>query len=332
MGSPKDYTAEYPFSKRHCLSISDYHRMDIEALLALGEYYQDLQNNREPVPPVLRGKTAVNLFFENSTRTEKSFEVAAKRLGADVISMNVGSSSVKKGETLLDTAATLNAMRPDILVVRHGSSGAPALLSQKISCAVINAGDGMHEHPTQALLDALTLRTTFGGDIGGLRIAICGDILHSRVARSNVQLLNILGCDVRLIGPPTLLPTDADCWGVDIFHDMESGLKGCDAVMMLRLQLERMSGAFVPTKREYFHFYGLDKNKLAFAKPGAKVMHPGPMNRGVEISSQIADDPDVSLITQQVETGVAMRMGILHALAENQDSFIQSSFTSEDLS
>jgi len=326
MASPKDYSAEYPFSKRHCLSISDYHRMDIEALLALGEHYQTQQKSRQKAVPVLAGKTVVNLFFENSTRTEKSFEVAAKRLGADVISMNVGASSVKKGETLLDTAATLNAMRPDILVVRHGASGAPALLSQKVSCAVINAGDGMHEHPTQALLDALTLRTTFGGDIGGLRIAICGDILHSRVARSNVQLLNILGCDVRLIGPPTLLPQDADGWGVKVFHDMETGLKGCDVVMMLRLQLERMSGAFVPTKREYFHFYGLDRNTLAFAKPGAKVMHPGPMNRGVEISSQIADDPEVSLINQQVETGVAMRMGILHALAENQDTFMRDSF------
>ena len=268
----------------------------------------------------MQGKTLINLFFENSTRTEKSFELAGKRLGADVISMQVASSSVKKGETLLDTAATLNAMNPDLLVVRHGSSGAPALLSQKVSCSVINAGDGMHEHPTQALLDALTLREAFDGDIGGLQIAICGDILHSRVARSNVQLLNLLGANVRLIGPPTLIPTDADRWGVEVFHDMETGLKGCDVVMMLRLQLERMKGAFVPSKREYYHFHGLTRAKLAHAKPGALVMHPGPMNRGVEISSDVADDPDVSLITNQVGAGVAMRMAILHALSDAQDA------------
>ncbi|MGB0906563.1 MAG: aspartate carbamoyltransferase catalytic subunit [Maricaulaceae bacterium] len=319
MAAPQDHIGEYPFEKAHCLSISDFHRMDIEALLALGEHYMDLTVQKSARPSILSGKTLVNLFFENSTRTEKSFEIAAKRLGADVISMNVGSSSVKKGETLMDTATTLNAMNPDLLVIRHGASGAPALLAQKVSCAVINAGDGMHEHPTQALLDALTLRRAFDGEIDGLRIAICGDILHSRVARSNIELLNMLGCEVRLIGPPTLLPADADRWGVDVFHDMKDGLAGCDVVMMLRLQLERMSGAFVPSKREYFHYYGLDKTKLAYAKPGAFVMHPGPMNRGVEISSGVADDPEVSLITQQVETGVAMRMGILHALSEAQD-------------
>ena len=280
----------------------------------------DLSEQKDGARKVLQGKTLINLFFENSTRTEKSFELAGKRLGADVISMQVASSSVKKGETLLDTAATLNAMNPDLLVVRHGSSGAPALLSQKVSCSVINAGDGMHEHPTQALLDALTLREAFDGDIGGLQIAICGDILHSRVARSNVQLLNLLGANVRLIGPPTLIPTDADRWGVEVFHDMETGLKGCDVVMMLRLQLERMKGAFVPSKREYYYFHGLTRAKLAHAKPGALVMHPGPMNRGVEISSDVADDPDVSLITNQVGAGVAMRMAILHALSDAQDA------------
>ena len=309
----------YPFEKQHCLSIADFHRPDIESLLALGEHYLDLDVQKSADRSVLAGKTLINLFFENSTRTEKSFEVAGRRLGADVINMSVSQSSVKKGETLLDTAATLNAMNPDILVVRHSASGAPALLAQKVSCSVINAGDGMHEHPTQALLDALTLRQALGGDFGGIRIAICGDIAHSRVARSNVQLLNMLGCEVRLVGPPTLIPPNADRWGADVFHDMETGLEGCDVVMMLRLQLERMSGAFVPSKREYFHFYGLDRAKLAFAKPGALVMHPGPMNRGVEISSDIADDPEVSLITQQVETGVAMRMGVLQALSEAQD-------------
>jgi aspartate carbamoyltransferase catalytic subunit len=301
-------------STDHLLAISDLTRPDIETLLDLGENYLDLDVQKASAKHVLQGKTLINLFFENSTRTEKSFEVAGRRLGADVINMAIASSSVAKGETLLDTAATLNAMNPDLLVVRHGSSGAPSLLSQKLSCAVINAGDGMHEHPTQALLDALTLRVNLGA-LDGLRIAICGDVLHSRVARSNVQLLNILGCEVRLIGPPTLLPIDVDKWGVDVFHNMKDGLNNCDVVMMLRLQLERMGGTFVPSKREYFHFYGLDRTKLSYARDGALVMHPGPMNRGVEISSDIADDPEISLITKQVETGVAMRMAILHALA-----------------
>ncbi|NNE57607.1 MAG: aspartate carbamoyltransferase catalytic subunit [Hellea sp.] len=309
----------YPFEQQHCLSISQFSRPDIETLLTLGNHYLDLDVQKSKERSMLAGKTLVNLFFENSTRTEKSFEIAGRRLGADVINMSVVGSSVKKGETLLDTAATLNAMNPDILVVRHGASGAPALLAQKVSGSVINAGDGVHEHPTQALLDALTLRRHFGEDLGGLRIAICGDIKHSRVARSDIQLLNVLGCDIRLIGPPTLIPADADKWGVDVFHDMETGLEGCDVVMMLRLQMERMSGAFVPSKREYFHFYGLDRSKLGFAKQGAMVMHPGPMNRGVEISSDVADDPKVSLITSQVESGVAMRMGILHALSDARD-------------
>ena len=309
----------YPFEKQHCLSIADFHRPDIDSLLSLGEHYLDLSVQKAPDLDILAGKTLINLFFENSTRTEKSFELAGRRLGADVINMAVAQSSVKKGETLLDTAATLNAMNPDILVVRHSASGAPALLAQKVSGSVINAGDGMHEHPTQALLDALTLRRSFGKDLGGLRIAICGDIVHSRVARSDIQLFNMLGCDVRLIGPPTLIPSHADRWGAEVFHDMKTGLKGCDVIMMLRLQLERMSGAFVPSKREYFHFYGLDRAKLNYAKPDVKVMHPGPMNRGVEISSDVADDPNISLITQQVESGVAMRMGILHALSHAQD-------------
>ncbi len=308
----------YPFEQQHCLSISQFSRPDIETLLSLGEHYLDLSVQKSIDNKILAGKTVVNLFFENSTRTLKSFEMAGRRLGADVINMSVAGSSVSKGETLLDTAATLNAMNPDMLVVRHGSSGAPALLAQKVAGSVINAGDGMHEHPTQALLDALTLRRHFGKELGGLRIAICGDIAHSRVARSGVKLFNILGCEVRLVGPPTLIPADADLWGVEVFHDMEEGLAGCDVVMMLRLQLERMSGAFVPSKREYHRFYGLDHASLAYAKPNAVVLHPGPMNRGVEISSSVADDPNVSLITAQVESGVAIRMGILHALAEAQ--------------
>ncbi|MEE9272830.1 MAG: aspartate carbamoyltransferase catalytic subunit [Robiginitomaculum sp.] len=303
---------------RHLLSIADLNRPEIELLLDLGETYLDISLQKDKGNHILAGKTLINLFFENSTRTEKSFELAARRLGADVINMPIAQSSVAKGETLLDTAATLNAMSPDLLVVRHGASGAPSLLSQKVTCPVINAGDGMHEHPTQALLDALTLRQAlnqFDGQFDGMCIAICGDILHSRVARSNVQLLNILGAQVRLIGPPTLLPTDCDRWGVDVYHDMKTGLAGCDVIMMLRLQLERMGGAFVPSKREYFHFYGLDRAKLGYARPKALVMHPGPMNRGVEISSDIADDTKISLITKQVETGVAMRMAILQILS-----------------
>jgi len=308
----------YPFNKLHCLSIDDFNRPDIETLLSLGAHYLDLNIQKNPNNRVLKGKTLINLFFENSTRTEKSFELAGKRLGADVISMQIANSSVNKGETLMDTAVTLNAMNPDIIIVRHSASGAPALLSQKVSCSVINAGDGIHEHPTQALLDALTIKSAFK-KISGLRVAICGDILHSRVARSNVKLLNMLGAEVRLIGPKTLLPSEAETWGVNIFNNMKDGLEDCDIVMMLRLQIERMSDALIPSKREYFHFYGLDKEKIAYTKRRTLVMHPGPMNRGVEISSEIADDEKISLIKKQVETGVAMRMGILHALSNSQD-------------
>ncbi|MBV9694017.1 MAG: aspartate carbamoyltransferase catalytic subunit, partial [Alphaproteobacteria bacterium] len=219
-----------------------------------------------------------------------------------------------KGETLLDTAATLNAMRPDILVVRHPDSGAAELLARKLDCSVVNAGDGSHEHPTQALLDALTIRRR-RRSFEGLVVAICGDVLHSRVARSNIHLLSRLGARVRLIAPPTLLPANAQRFGVEIFTDMRKGLAGVDIVMMLRLQLERMTGAFVPSTREYFRFYGLDRDKLSLAKPGALVMHPGPMNRGVEIDSVVADDIEVSLISEQVEMGVAIRMAVLDALA-----------------
>jgi aspartate carbamoyltransferase catalytic subunit len=223
---------------------------------------------------------------------------------------------VKKGETLIDTAVTLNAMHPDLIIIRHQSSGAVELLSQKVSCAVINAGDGAHEHPTQALLDALTIRRR-KGRLEGLRVAICGDILHSRVARSNILLLNAMGARVRVIGPPALMPKGIERLGVEVFHDMKKGLEGVDIVMMLRLQLERMAGSYVPSQREYFHFYGLDYSKLAHAKPDALVMHPGPMNRGVEIDSAVADDIDRSLIREQVEMGVAVRMAVLDALSRN---------------
>ncbi|HVZ70571.1 MAG TPA: aspartate carbamoyltransferase catalytic subunit [Rhizomicrobium sp.] len=298
----------------HLLGIEGVSPAEITALLDLAETYVALNRAVDKKGAVLRGRTLINLFFEASTRTQSSFELAGKRLGADVLNMSVKTSSVSKGETLIDTATTLNAMRPDILVVRHQDSGAAEMLSRKLDCCVVNAGDGSHEHPTQALLDALTIRRRRGG-FEGLLVAICGDVLHSRVARSNIHLLSKMGARVRLIAPRTLLPKDADRFGVEIFHDMHEGLKGVDIVMMLRLQLERMSGAFVPSTREYFRFYGLDREKLGFAKPGALVMHPGPMNRGVEIDSEVADDVEVSLIQEQVEMGVAIRMAVLDALA-----------------
>jgi len=264
---------------------------------------------------VLSGRTQINLFFENSTRTQASFEIAGKRLGADVMNMSVANSSVKKGETLIDTAVTLNAMRPDIIIVRHHQSGAVDLLARKVDCCVVNAGDGAHEHPTQALLDALTIRRR-KGRIEGLTVAICGDVAHSRVARSNMLLLAKLGARVRVVGPSTLLPGGIERMGVEVHRDMREGIKDADIVMMLRLQLERMSGAFVPSLREYARFFGLDEAMLAHAKPDALVMHPGPMNRGVEIDSAVADGPR-SLVTEQVEMGVAVRMAVLEALAQN---------------
>jgi aspartate carbamoyltransferase catalytic subunit len=297
----------------HLLGIEGLSAPEVTALLDLAETYVALNRSPEKKTGLLKGRTLINLFFEASTRTQSSFELAGKRMGADVLNMSVKTSSVSKGETLIDTAATLNAMRPDILVVRHYDSGAAELLSRKLDCSVVNAGDGQHEHPTQALLDALTIRRRRGG-FNNLTVAICGDILHSRVARSNVRLLSMMGAQVRLIAPATLLPAQADRFGVEIFTDMKTGLAGADIVMMLRLQLERMTGAFVPSSREYFRFYGLDREKLGYAKPGALVMHPGPMNRGVEISSDIADDLNVSLISEQVEMGVAIRMAVLDAL------------------
>jgi aspartate carbamoyltransferase catalytic subunit len=304
------------FRHKHLLSIADLDRFEVEALLDRAEFFAEVSEKKVKKLDTLRGRTLINLFFENSTRTQSSFELAGKRMGADVVNMSVKSSSVAKGETLIDTAATLNAMRPDLLVVRHGSSGAVELLSRKVDCAVVNAGDGKHEHPTQALLDAFTIRDRLG-NIEGLTIAICGDVLHSRVARSNVALLNILGARVRLVGPPTLMPIGADRWGAEIFHDMRAGLKDADVVMMLRVQRERMTGGFFPSAREFFWFYGLDDEKLKFAKPGALVMHPGPMNRGVEIDSTVADNPSISLIETQVRMGVAVRMAVLEALAES---------------
>lgn len=293
------------------------HPPEIGHLLDLAESYVLLNRSGKTQRDLLRGRTLINLFFEDSTRTRTSFELAGKRMGADVINMSVSTSSVNKGETLLDTAATLNAMNCDLLVVRHDQSGAPNLLAQKVDAAVINAGDGTHEHPTQALLDALTIRRR-RGRLEGLVVAICGDIAHSRVARSNIHLLTTMNSRVRVIGPTTLIPADAAELGVEVFHDMKAGLAAADIVMMLRLQRERMTGGLVPSAREYFRFFGLDAEKLAYAKPDALVMHPGPMNRGVEIDSAVADDSVRSVIKEQVEMGVAVRMAVLDSLSRRQ--------------
>ena len=299
---------------RHLLGVAGLSVDEITALLDLAEEYVITARRREKLN-TLRGRTQINLFFEPSTRTQSSFEIAGQRLGADVVNMSVKTSSVSKGETLLDTAVTLNAMNPDLLVVRHQHSGAVELLAQKVSCAVINAGDGWHEHPTQALLDALTIRR-HKGRLEGVVVAICGDIRHSRVARSNMLLLQRMGARVRIIGPSTLLPPQAARLGAEVFTRMEDGLPGADVIMMLRLQKERMDGAFIPSEREYYRFWGLNAQRLALAKKDAIVMHPGPMNRGVEIDSAIADGPR-AVIREQVEMGVAVRMAVLDALARN---------------
>lgn len=311
MSDPRAFPL-YPH--RHLLGIQNLSPVDITLLLDRADAAVALSRQAEKKTSALRGRTQINLFYEASTRTQSSFELAGKRLGADVMNMSVASSSVKKGETLIDTAMTLNAMRPDILVIRHAMAGAAALLAQKVGCSVVNAGDGAHEHPTQALLDALTIRRA-KGDLSKLTVAICGDVLHSRVARSNILLLNTLGARVRVIAPSTLLPSGIRQMSVDVFNRMDEGLEDVDVVMMLRLQRERMAGAFVPSVREYFRFFGLDAAKLARAKPDALVMHPGPMNRGVEIASEIADGPQ-SVIQEQVEMGVAVRMAVMEALLD----------------
>jgi aspartate carbamoyltransferase catalytic subunit len=303
------------FSRRHLLTCEGLTAAEITSLLDLADAAADANRQVIKKRDTLRGRTLINLFFESSTRTQSSFELAAKRLGADVMNMNVATSSVNKGETLIDTAMTLNAMRPDIIVVRHSAAGAVELLSQKVDCSVINAGDGAHQHPTQALLDALTIRRS-KGRIAGLTVAICGDVQHSRVARSNIDVLNTLGARVRVIAPSTLLPPQPERMGVEVYSDMWAGLKDVDVVMMLRLQRERMTGSLVPSSREYYHFFGLDHEKLALAKPDAIIMHPGPMNRGVEIASTIADHSR-SVIRDQVEMGVAVRAAVLEAVARH---------------
>jgi aspartate carbamoyltransferase catalytic subunit len=304
------------FRQKHLLGIEQLRPEEITSVLDLADEYVDLNRRDLKHSEALRGLTQINMFFENSTRTQASFELAGKRLGADVMNMAMQASSIKKGETLIDTAMTLNAMHPDLLVVRHPHSGAVDLLAQKVNCAVLNAGDGKHEHPTQALLDALTIRRA-KGRLHRLNIAICGDISHSRVARSNLILLGKMENRVRLVGPPTLMPSQIDQFGVEVYEDMAEGLKDVDVVMMLRLQRERMDGGFIPSEREYYHRYGLDAEKLAYAKDDAIVMHPGPMNRGVEIDGELADDINRSVIQDQVEMGVAVRMAAMDLLARN---------------
>lgn len=306
-------TGSHKFKHKHLLDIKSLSRSDIEYILDTAEKYIKQPNKPIKKSNILEGKTLINLFFENSTRTRTSFELAGKRLGADVINMDVDTSSAKKGETLIDTALTLNAMHPDFIVIRHSESGAPELLSQKLNCSVINAGDGWNAHPTQALLDALTIKRNVGS-FKNLKVVIAGDILHSRVARSNIQLLNKMGAKVRVAAPRTLLPSNVEKLGVEVFDNLDDAIVGVDIVMMLRLQKERMNGAFIPSGREYFYYFGLDERKLKKAKPNVFVMHPGPINRGVEIASEIADDINRSLILQQVEMGVCVRQAILEVL------------------
>lgn len=307
-----DFTYEFPH--RNLLGVTELNPVDVRIIFERAETHLIRNRTRDKKTDTLRGLTQINLFFEASTRTLASFEIAGKRLGMDVVNFSAGNASIKKGESLADTALTLAAMRPDILVVRHGSPGAAAFFAQTTNIATLNAGDGAHEHPTQALLDAFTL-TRRWGEIGGRRIAIVGDILHSRVARSVVSLFNLLNAEVRLCAPATLLPADADRWGASVFHDLDAALEGCDAAMTLRIQRERMAGGLIPSEREYAALYGLTHERLEAAQPDCLVMHPGPMNRGVEISSALADDPDRSVILEQVEAGVAIRMAVLELIA-----------------
>ncbi len=302
-------------NSKNLLSIEGMNKIEINSLLDRADYFADLDPLK--IIKTLNGYVILNVFFENSTRTRVSFELAGRRLGAEVINISVDKSSIKKGESLLDTANTLSAMKPNLLIVRHPESGAPKLFSDYLNCSIVNAGDGRHEHPTQALLDALTIRRRLGR-IEGLKIAICGDILNSRVARSNIHLLTTLGVEVRCIAPPTLMPKSLENLGVNCFNSLKDGINNVNAIMLLRLQNERMSGTESPSKREYYRFYGLDEEKLRMAHHDAVIMHPGPMNRGVEIASSLADNEDRSLIKTQVEIGVAIRMATIEAVYNAQ--------------
>jgi aspartate carbamoyltransferase catalytic subunit len=307
------------WNRKHLLGMADLSREEIISILDTAASFREVNRRDIKKVPTLRGKTVINLFYENSTRTRTSFELAGKRMSADVINMSVASSSVKKGETLIDTLANLEAMNPDVVVVRHSESGAQEFLAKNLDAAIINAGDGSHEHPTQALLDLLTIDNHLAlmgwESFEGLTVAICGDVLHSRVARSNAIGLTTMGANVRFVGPPTLMPSQVEeAFGVRVFHRMEEGIKDADVVMMLRLQQERMTGAFLPSVREYYEFWGLNHERLALAAPKAIVMHPGPINRGVEITSKVADDPNHSVILEQVANGLAIRMAVLYRL------------------
>jgi len=307
-------TMSKTFPHRHLLDIERLSVADIETILTLAEHYAVQNRTASKKTDKLRGKTVVTLFFEPSTRTRTSFEIAAKRLGADVVNIPIEHSSTKKGETLLDTVQTLDAMQIDALAIRHSEDGVPQFVAPQVKASVINAGDGKHEHPTQALLDALVMRK-HKKNLKGLVVAICGDISHSRVARSNIQLLNKFGARVRVIAPSYFMPPNASAMGVEVSDNLKDGLQDADVVMMLRIQHERMAaGEFAVSLKDYHQRYGLDHKKLAFAKPDAIVMHPGPVNRDVEISSQLADDPKYSVIREQVECGVAVNMAVLDLL------------------
>lgn len=305
--------SDYPFQKPHFLSVHDLNEATARSLINRASDYANAIRDNVPIEPTLVGKHVVNLFFENSTRTLASFDMATQRLGGRVTNLPMETSSVKKGESLVDTLKTIDAMRPDVIVIRHGSAGAADIAAKTVDAHVINAGDGAREHPTQALLDAVTVTRTFG-DVSGLTITICGDIKHSRVARSNIALLSMLGADVRLCAPPTLLPDDIRDQGLGVFTNLADALPGSDVIMALRVQTERMDHSVIPSTREYHQQYGLTLDRLAVLAPKAKIMHPGPMNRGVEIDGNVADHPTKSLILDQVENGVAARMAVLHAL------------------
>jgi len=298
---------------RHLLGIEGMSPDDVVRILDASEAFFEVSRRPVRKVPTLRGKTVINLFYEASTRTRTSFELAGKRLSADVVNISTATSSVKKGETLYDTCKTLEAMHPDVVVIRHSASGAPAYVADRVRFSVVNAGDGMHEHPTQALLDAFTIRRE-RGRLDGLVVTICGDITHSRVARSNALLLRMMGSEVRVVGPRTLVPPEIDAFGVRVFHEIEPALAGADVVMVLRIQQERLEGALLPSLREYSRTFGIDGARLALAKPDAIVMHPGPMNRGVEIDPGVADG-ERSVVLDQVEAGVAVRMAVLWLLA-----------------
>ena len=309
------------YKKIHLVETADLNAKEIKFILDEAKKFINFNKKRLKKSNLLEGRTIFNLFFEDSTRTRTSFEVAAKRLGADLINVAVKDSSINKGETLLDTMTTINSMNPDVLIVRHPEEGISKRISNNVDACVINAGDGSHEHPTQALLDALTIKNRFN-NFSKLQIAICGDILHSRVARSNIIILSKLGAKINVIGPKQWLPKNINKLPVDVYTDMKKGLKNCDIVMMLRIQKERIVGKIMPNQKTYFNKYGLDYNKLKYAKKNAFVMHPGPMNRGVEIDSKLADDITRSLIQEQVAMGVAIRMACLDILIKNRDNVV----------